>query len=200
MCRCETDEGRRHLGLLAGAARCADAAPSSHQRHDAARAGSPRGSDHDLAAPGARRCRPLRGVTSWIRRWPTTQPLNLTGQFYPLGRTPGPGSAFYLASEEIFGKPGAQVTLCFRRVVTSEQNTDQILDDQAKANAQAALKGLVDAARGTANAAGQAGGAVVVMTAHQGNYVVTLDSAVIALLVAAANAAATINDTLVAPD
>lgn len=37
--------------------------------------------------------------------------LDLTKSFYPFGQQPQPGTTFYISSEEIFSKPGAQVTL-----------------------------------------------------------------------------------------
>jgi hypothetical protein len=52
------------------------------------------------------------------------QKLDLTKTFQPLGTNPQSGSAFYLASAEAFAKPGAQVTICFTRGVTAQEEAD----------------------------------------------------------------------------
>jgi len=41
--------------------------------------------------------------------------LDLTKTIQPFGARPQIGSAFYLSDEEILSKPGAEVTLCYRR-------------------------------------------------------------------------------------
>jgi hypothetical protein len=51
--------------------------------------------------------------------------LDLTKSVQPLGARPQIGSALYLADDEIFAKPGAEVTLCFRKVLTPEEKADQ---------------------------------------------------------------------------
>jgi hypothetical protein len=51
--------------------------------------------------------------------------LDLTKSVQPLGGRPQIGSAFYLADEEIFAKTGAEVTLCFKKVLTPEEKADQ---------------------------------------------------------------------------
>jgi hypothetical protein len=50
--------------------------------------------------------------------------LDLTKIFYPLGKAPGPDAVFYFVSQEVFSKPGAQVTLCMNRATTPEQEGD----------------------------------------------------------------------------
>src|SRR5262249_10555038 len=50
--------------------------------------------------------------------------LDLTKIFYPLGKAPGIDIAFYFTSQEVFSKPGANVTLCIDRVVTPEEQGD----------------------------------------------------------------------------
>ncbi len=50
-----------------------------------------------------------------------TTTLDLTKIFYPLGKAPGTDTAFYFVSQEVFSKPGANVTLCFDRATTPEQ-------------------------------------------------------------------------------
>jgi hypothetical protein len=50
--------------------------------------------------------------------------VDLTRAFAPLGHAPRPGSVFYFAAEEAFSRPGAQVTLHFRRVQTAEELAD----------------------------------------------------------------------------
>ena len=51
--------------------------------------------------------------------------LDLTKTIQPLGVRPQIGSVFYLSDEEILSKPGAEVTLCFRKVLTPEEKADQ---------------------------------------------------------------------------
>ena len=50
--------------------------------------------------------------------------LDLTKSIQPLGARPQYGSAFYLRSEEIFAKAGAEVTLCFAKPQTPEEKAD----------------------------------------------------------------------------
>ena len=79
-------------------------------------------------------------------------PLDLTKIFYPLGKAPGPDAVFYLVSQEVLSKPGAQATLCFDRAVTPEEEANQKGPDYA-AKIQQAQTDLVAAARDIANAA-----------------------------------------------
>ncbi|MEO5817966.1 MAG: putative baseplate assembly protein [Gemmatimonadaceae bacterium] len=51
--------------------------------------------------------------------------LDLTKTIQPFGLRPQIGSAFYLSDEEILSKPGAEVTLCYRKVLTPEEKADQ---------------------------------------------------------------------------
>ncbi|MDB4881912.1 MAG: hypothetical protein JWL95_678 [Gemmatimonadetes bacterium] len=51
--------------------------------------------------------------------------LDLTKTVQPFGARPQLGSVFYLADEEILSKAGAEVTLCFRKVITPEEKADQ---------------------------------------------------------------------------
>ena len=62
--------------------------------------------------------------------------LDLTKTVQPLGARPQTGSAFLLSCEEILAKPGAEVTLCFKKVVSPEEKA--ALDKSA-----AAVKELV---------------------------------------------------------
>jgi predicted phage baseplate assembly protein len=50
--------------------------------------------------------------------------LDLTKTAYVLGRQAGADSALYLACEEAFGRPGAQVTVCLKRSTTPEDSAD----------------------------------------------------------------------------
>jgi len=50
--------------------------------------------------------------------------LDLTKAIQPLGARPQLGSAFYLRSDEVFAKSGAEVTLCFTKLVTPEEKAD----------------------------------------------------------------------------
>ncbi|HEV8239273.1 MAG TPA: putative baseplate assembly protein [Thermoanaerobaculia bacterium] len=43
--------------------------------------------------------------------------LDTSKAFYPLGQAPKPGDAFYLASEEVLSKPGAEVTVRVNKIV-----------------------------------------------------------------------------------
>jgi hypothetical protein len=63
--------------------------------------------------------------------------LDLSKTFLPLGRNPDGKSTFYFASEEVFSRAGAEVTLGFRRVSTPEEEGD--------AKEAAALKEKADA-------------------------------------------------------
>jgi len=44
--------------------------------------------------------------------------LDLTKTFYPFGQQPGPGTTFYISSQEAFSKPGARVTLTAQQAAT----------------------------------------------------------------------------------
>ena len=48
-------------------------------------------------------------------------PVDTTQSFYPLGLSPKPGDSFYFASEEIFTKPGAEVTVAIALAETPSQ-------------------------------------------------------------------------------
>lgn len=50
--------------------------------------------------------------------------LDLTKTFYPLGKAPGTDAVFYFTSQEVFSKPGANVTLCIDRATTPEEEGD----------------------------------------------------------------------------
>ena len=64
-------------------------------------------------------------------------PVDTTQTFYPMGLSPKPGDSFYFASEEIFTKPGAQVTVAIalaetpsnRFDVTSKQDSDPLIPE-----------------------------------------------------------------------
>ena len=76
--------------------------------------------------------------------------LDLTSTFFPFGKSPDDQSIFYLASEEVFSKPGALATFCFNRTLTPEQDADLKSSDYELKVAEA-ITLLVEAAR---NAAG----------------------------------------------
>ena len=46
--------------------------------------------------------------------------LDVSGTFFPFGPQPLPGNAFYFTSEEVFSKPGANVTLLIVRAATPQ--------------------------------------------------------------------------------
>jgi hypothetical protein len=48
--------------------------------------------------------------------------LDLSKSFYPFGQQPQPGTAFYLANEDAFAKPGAEVTLSAQVAATPLDN------------------------------------------------------------------------------
>jgi baseplate J-like protein len=77
--------------------------------------------------------------------------LDLTKAVQPLGTRPQLGSTFLISCEEIFAKPGAEVTLCFRKVLTPEEKADQQGAD-FELDVVAAQKLVLDAARADANA------------------------------------------------
>jgi predicted phage baseplate assembly protein len=53
-------------------------------------------------------------------------PVDLSKTFFPFGQSPTKDSAFYFSSDEVFGKPGAQVTVGFSRVVTPQEEADAL--------------------------------------------------------------------------
>jgi hypothetical protein len=56
--------------------------------------------------------------------------LDLGNTIYPFGQQPQPGSTFYLTSEEVFGKPKADVTLCISDAKSlQEQVEDSNLEE-----------------------------------------------------------------------
>ncbi len=81
-----------------------------------------------------------------------TTTLDLTKIFYPMGKSPGPDAVFYLACEEIFSKPGAQVTLCLDLALTPEQEADKLAPNFAAAVTKAE-NDLLAAVRHAAEAA-----------------------------------------------
>ena len=58
-------------------------------------------------------------------------PVDTTQTFYPLGLSPKPGDSFYFASEEIFTKPGAQVTVAIKLAKTPSQQFNIAKTDNA---------------------------------------------------------------------
>jgi hypothetical protein len=51
--------------------------------------------------------------------------LDLTKTFYPLGKAPDTDAVFYFTSQEVFSKPGANVTLCIDLATTPEQEANK---------------------------------------------------------------------------
>ena len=51
-------------------------------------------------------------------------PVELTEPFYPLGEQPQPGSTFYVALDEAFGRPGAQVEVYVRKAATPQDRLE----------------------------------------------------------------------------
>jgi hypothetical protein len=81
-----------------------------------------------------------------------TTTLDLTKTFYPLGKSPGIDAVFYLVSQEVFSKPGANVTLCFDVTPTPEQQGDQSSSGWDAAVAQAQKEIIAAAQQAAANA------------------------------------------------
>lgn len=52
-------------------------------------------------------------------------PIDLTKAVKPFGTSPAEGSLFYVAMDEALARPGAEVTICFRKVLTVDEQTDQ---------------------------------------------------------------------------
>ena len=75
-----------------------------------------------------------------------TTRLDLTKAFYPLGRAPDGNSAFYLASEEVFAKAGAEAVVSFRRMRTPQEEADDI-EDKLEEKVSTAAGWIVVAAR-----------------------------------------------------
>lgn len=80
-----------------------------------------------------------------------SQRLDLTAAVQPLGMAPQIGSAFYVQCDEAFDRPGAEVTLCFRKQLTPEEKADQENGD-FELDVAAAQKLVVSAATDNANA------------------------------------------------
>lgn len=98
-------------------------------------------------------CASLSGTAGIVadQAYADERKLDLTKSVQPLGARPQIGSSFLIACDEIFAKPGAEVTLCFRRVLTQEEKADQVSADFA-VDVDAAQKIVVDAATDAANA------------------------------------------------
>ncbi len=77
--------------------------------------------------------------------------LDLTKASQPMGARPVAGSSFLIACDEAFSRPGADVTVCFHRLQTAEEQADQQGADLAL-DINAAQKMVVDAAIAATNA------------------------------------------------
>ena len=79
------------------------------------------------------------------------QTLDVTKTFQPLGASPQPGSVFYVACEEAFARPGAEVTVCFQRAASAADEADtkgkgfEVDVKKAKQLLQAAIAAASDA-------------------------------------------------------
>ncbi|HSA51015.1 MAG TPA: hypothetical protein VLH10_13045 [Yinghuangia sp.] len=82
------------------------------------------------------------------------QSVDLTRAFNPLGPAPVRGSAFHVACDAAFAKPGARVTLVMRRPRTAAEEADQRTGalTSGTANAQAFRDKTVEDIRATATA------------------------------------------------
>jgi predicted phage baseplate assembly protein len=65
-----------------------------------------------------------KGVAQIDSAYSGNTTLDLTKTFYPLGKAPGIDSVFYFVSQEVFSKPGANVTLCVDLAKTPEAEAD----------------------------------------------------------------------------
>jgi len=93
-----------------------------------------------------------QGVAKIDAAYAGSNTLDLTKTFFPLGKSPGIDAVFYLVSQEVFSKPGANVTLCFDLATTPEQEADELGSAYVPVVAQAAAD-LVTAVTSVANAA-----------------------------------------------
>jgi hypothetical protein len=98
--------------------------------------------------------------------WAGTTRLDVTKTFYPLGKAPGIDSAFYFASQEVFSKPGAKVTVCIDRRTTPEQEGDSAGAKYATDVAQA-RKDLITTAQQAASSAVGCANDLIDLTAGQ---------------------------------
>ncbi len=110
--------------------------------------------------------------------------LDLTKTFFPLGKAPGTDAAFYFASQEVFSKPGAKVTLCFDIATTPEQQADALGGKyaaqvgQAEKDLLAAVKEVAEAAIAGAYSATSLGTASGTDTTNTQNAATALQNAV----------------------
>jgi phage-related baseplate assembly protein len=77
--------------------------------------------------------------------------LDFTKAVQPLGAQPQAGDAFYLACDEPFAKPGAQVTICFEKLETAAEVIDQH-DAEYEEDANNAERTVLQAALAAADA------------------------------------------------
>jgi hypothetical protein len=77
--------------------------------------------------------------------------LDFTKAIQPLGAQPQAGDAFYLACDEPFARPGAQVTLCFEKLETASEVIDQ-RDAEYEEDANNAERTVLQAAIAAADA------------------------------------------------
>jgi hypothetical protein len=86
--------------------------------------------------------------------------LDLTKTAFPLGRQPGPDTTFYFRNEEAFSKPGAEVTVCFKRHQTPEEKADELGSDY-EVEVTKARKLVLDAVRDAGKAVSEAAQSVL---------------------------------------
>jgi hypothetical protein len=109
--------------------------------------------------------------------------LDVSKEFYPFGRAPERDSAFYFENQEIFSKPGARVTVRFRRAVTADDEGEKE-GERIKRDVNHARDVLIQAMRDAATGALGAAKDVKSLTKQQSpvsNTVKALNDAVAAL-------------------
>lgn len=113
--------------------------------------------------PGGSGC---KGVAQLDAAYAGSTTLDLTKIFYPLGKAPGTDAVFYFVSQEVFSKPGANVTLCLDRATTPEEEGDALCPKYAIIVSQAEAD-LVQTAKQAATSAADCAVTIVDLFANQ---------------------------------
>jgi len=109
-----------------------------------------------------------KGVAQIDAAYSGTTKLDITKTFYPLGKAPGTDAVFYLVSQEVFSKPGANVALCFDRAKTPEEEGDS-LGRKYQIDVAQATQDILTAAQQAAASAVDAANTVITLADGQGD-------------------------------
>ena len=90
------------------------------------------------------------------------QALDVTKPFQPLGPAPGADAAFYVACEEAFARPGAEVSIFLDRPKTAQEKADEEAETFAQ-QATRAMALVLEAAKESAEAVVETGKVVMSM-------------------------------------